>query len=316
MVRTLKLTLVMFLFVSGLSYAQKVTAEAYTDSTKYLVGDYITYSIEVRHPASVEIQEPAIIDSVKKLEFITKGDPVRDEVNDVLLTKFSWTFSKYDSGFVSIPTVAVHYQNLKDSSKKVVYTNPVDIEVNKVKVDKNADIKDVKDPFTIPFSWWTIGLIILIIVLIALLAALYYMKKKKQAPVERKKVKVEIPPHKKAIRDLSNLEEKKLWQKGMVKEYHSEITTIIRRYFEEVFNLPALEMTTEEIKESLNFNKDIQKITSEFLSNADMVKFAKFKPMASVNEEMMRQAYEVVNRTKPKEEQSETPNEKGSQNVQ
>ena len=37
----------------------------------------------------------------------------------------------------------------------------------------------------------------------------------------------------------------------MVKEYHSEITEIIRRYFEERFYLPALELTTGEAIDEL-----------------------------------------------------------------
>ena len=39
--------------------------------------------------------------------------------------------------------------------------------------------------------------------------------------------------------------------------------------------------------------------TYDFLSNADLVKFARFTPLGSVNEEMMKQAYEIVNKTIP-----------------
>jgi hypothetical protein len=42
--------------------------------------------------------------------------------------------------------------------------------------------------------------------------------------------------------------------------------------------------------------------TKEFLNNADLVKFAKFIPIPSVNEEMMKQAYTIVQRTKRQEE--------------
>ncbi len=38
-------------------------------------------------------------------------------------------------------------------------------------------------------------------------------------------------------------------------------------------------------------------ITSQFLSNADLVKFAKFTPLENVNREMMTQAKEIVNKT-------------------
>ena len=41
-------------------------------------------------------------------------------------------------------------------------------------------------------------------------------------------------------------------------------------------------------------------ITEDFLTNADLVKFAKYKPIATVNEEMMKQAYLIVEKTIPK----------------
>jgi hypothetical protein len=47
--------------------------------------------------------------------------------------------------------------------------------------------------------------------------------------------------------------------------------------------------------------KQILEQTDKFLNNADLVKFAKFVPIASVNEEMMSQAKEIVNNTIPKE---------------
>ena len=38
-------------------------------------------------------------------------------------------------------------------------------------------------------------------------------------------------------------------------------------------------------------------VTFDFLSNADLVKFAKFQPLESVNEEMMKQARNIVQST-------------------
>ena len=89
-----------------------------------------------------------------------------------------------------------------------------------------------------------------------------------------------------------------------MKEYHSNITGIIRGYFEERFNLPALELTTSEQMQQLKrvpSAENILSITNEFLNNADLVKFAKFIPLPSVNEAMMKQAKEIVNSTIPKE---------------
>ena len=52
------------------------------------------------------------------------------------------------------------------------------------------------------------------------------------------------------------------------------------------------------IKES----ERILDITFDFLSNADLVKFAKFQPLETVNEEMMKQAKDIVQNTLLKEE--------------
>ncbi|NLH61951.1 MAG: hypothetical protein GX452_11155, partial [Ignavibacteriales bacterium] len=76
--------------------------------------------------------------------------------------------------------------------------------------------------------------------------------------------------------------------------------------------LPALELTTSEVLDLMNKNpeaKAITDVTADFLNNADMVKFAKYIPMDKINEEMMTQAKEIVNRTIPAVEES------GEQNV-
>ncbi len=60
-------------------------------------------------------------------------------------------------------------------------------------------------------------------------------------------------------------------------------------------------MTTAQSMQVLNRVMDNQKLidtTQKFLENADMVKFAKFVPLPSVNEEMMKQAYDIVKKTK------------------
>ena len=116
---------------------------------------------------------------------------------------------------------------------------------------------------------------------------------------------IKIPEYKVALESLSELDRKKLWQQGKVKDYHSEITEIVRRYFEKRFSFLAMEMTSAEVLESLNeieVTTDVHFLTNDFLTNADMVKFAKFVPMPTVNEEMMKQAYEIVNKTKQEEE--------------
>ena len=230
--------------------------------------------------------------------------------------------SKYDSADVTIPPIDIFYRvgkdtmsqagiDTADATLKHVQTNPVKFAVRLVKVNLQKDIKDVKAPQKIPLDWKIIILWILIALIV--LGVSYYLykrykQKKSNQPVIKKEIK--LPPHVIALNSLNTLDEKKLWQNGKIKEYHSEITEIIRRYFSERFGLHALELTTSETMELLRTTKDteiIRDITESFLNNADMVKFAKFSPLGSVNEEMMKQAVEIVEKTIPKAEPHQKP---------
>lgn len=305
MVKYLLKYFILLLLLSINLSAQSISAYASVDSSDYLVGDYITYSLEIRADKNIEVTTPFIRDTLKKFEIIKEVAPLIKEEDNIKSSTYSYIISFYDSASVTISPISVRYKIKGDNQEKVVLSNPVAITVHTVVLEQQADIKDVKEPLTIPLDWKFILLITLIVIII-LAAAFYfyrkYKKKKAEQPVKKKIIR--IPAHVRALSALSNLENEKLWQKGMVKEYHSKITGIVRGYFEERFNLPALELTTSEQMQQLkkvSAAESIFSITNEFLSNADLVKFAKFQPLPSVNETMMKQAKEIVTQTISKE---------------
>ena len=317
-----KIIFILFLLCSNLNFSQSISAKASVDSTVYLIGDYIHYRIDVNYDKSIKIIPPVVEDSLKDVDLIKIDNPVYTENNGSKSATFEFVLSKYDSANVIIPPIDIYYRagrdtlsqagiDTTDATLKYVQTNPVKFSVRLVKVNLQKGIKDVKPPQKIPLDWRIIILWILIILII--LGVSYYLYKrynrqKSNQPVIRKEIK--LPPHVIALNSLNTLNEKKLWQNGKIKEYHSEITEIIRKYFSERFDLHALELTTSETMELLRTTKDtevIRDITESFLNNADMVKFAKFSPLGSVNEEMMTQAVEIVEKTIPKPEPEKKP---------
>jgi len=194
---------------------------------------------------------------------------------------------------------------------QTAYTNEVNFTVHTLRIQPGGQIKDVKAPIKIPLDWKEILMWFLIVLIILGLAFYLYSryKKKKMLEVKKERKVIQKPPHVVALYELRALEQQQLWQKGMIKDYHSKITEIVRRYFQDQFYLPALELTTSEVMQYLKQVRRaevIMNITYDFLSNADLVKFAKFQPMASVNEEMMKQAVEIVEKTKPAPEKEIT----------
>ncbi|MBT8386918.1 MAG: hypothetical protein KJO12_05855 [Ignavibacteria bacterium] len=280
-----------------------MSALASVDSSNYLVGDYINYTLEVRTPKNVEITYPVIIDSLDEVEIIKESEPQVIESEEINSIRFHYIISYYDSSEINIPSIAIEYKSSGDTIPQIVFSNPVTFNVHTVQVSAEEDIEDVKSPLTIPLDWKLLLFWVLIgLVVLAIAYYLYrrYHKRKSDQPVEEKIVR--IPAHIKALTELDNLDKEQLWQKGLIKDYHSNITGIVREYFEERFDLPALELTTSESMDELkNVNEAeiIYDTTNEFLNNADLVKFAKFIPLDSVNEEMMVQAKEIVNKTIP-----------------
>ncbi len=301
MVRIIKVLLFLFILANVPLSAQQVTVKASTDTSKYKVGDYITYKLSFTYNKNIQINYPSVKDTIKNLEFIKEEMPVKHESSVKVMETRSYVFSKYDSSIVKIPSYKISY--MEGKNQNFVTVNPLTLIVATIQVDTTKDIQDVKAPLEIPFPWLLAAIIFAIVAMLAVTG--YYVYKyyqKKKHPVEKEKVIMKIPPHELALKELKALDERHLWQEGKVKDYHSEITEIIRKYFEARFGFLALEMTTSEVLKSLQNSPggtEILDLTKKFLSNADLVKFAKFIPIPTVNAEMMSQAVSVVYQTVP-----------------
>jgi hypothetical protein len=99
---------------------------------------------------------------------------------------------------------------------------------------------------------------------------------------------------------LNELRNQKLWQQGRVKEYHIQVSDIVRTYIEHRYAIFAMEMTSDEILRSLRLIiVDVQLKTklSSVLILSDMVKFAKENPLPNENELSWEHAIEFVKQT-------------------
>ncbi len=315
------ITLILF---SGYLSAQSISIKSFTDTTDYNIGDYISYTVEVTYDKNIVILTPDIKKKISNVDVLAEQPPKTETRDGKVVTTYNFTFSRYDSADVVIPPVPVKYgEGLdtagrvaflleKDTTLSVVYSNETKFTVHSLKINAEEDIKDIKPPLTLPPDWRIIALWILGGLLVIYAAYYFYIRYKRSREVKPAKQKlVIIPPHIKALEALKHLEGEQLWQKGEIKAYHSRITEIIRNYFEERFNLPALELSSTEILYHLKRQPgagDITGLTADFLNNADLVKFAKYIPLNSVNEAMMKQAYEIVNITAQVSEIKEAEN--------
>ena len=71
---------------ASLTFAQDVKVNAYTDTTEYLIGDYIKYTIQVTSPKNVSILTTGFRDSLANVEVISVDNPRTEEKDNSKIT--------------------------------------------------------------------------------------------------------------------------------------------------------------------------------------------------------------------------------------
>lgn len=274
-----KILYILLLFTTSL-FAQKVTTSI--DSTKKKIGAEfkLTLKTDVDTFSKVKFPNGKFFGNLEVLESY-KIDTIRNGNRYELIKKYGLT--QFDSGKYLIPKLPVIINGKK------IFSDSIKIEISDVKVDtlkqKMYDIKNII-PVKSEFGNWWIYLLIIIALAVIGYFVYRFIKKKK---TEEKPVVIEFKsPIEKATTLLQQLEKKELWQKGEIKNYYSELTDIARNYIEEEIQIPAMESTTSELIEGLrNAAKQKKlKLSAETVENlekvlrqADLVKFAKVKPL-------------------------------------
>lgn len=292
------LSLFSLLFTS--LFAQEV--EVKVDTMNIRIGEQFNFQISVNDTANVIIPE---LKDLKGLE-IVENIPM-DTIKQNLIKKYILT--GFDSGAYYIPSQQVFIRG------RAFLTDSLLINVATVKIDTTKNrmfpIKSIQgEPYTfddfVPYLIW----VLLGIVLIA--GIIYYLKTRKKEEVVEEEVIPTLAPFEEALERLHKLDEKLLWQNNQVKQYYIELTEIVRAYIEKELKIPALESTTEDLIETIQDFNDAETIKAsresirklkELLREADLVKFAKSKPLSHEIEEDRRDAEFVLNELKPKPEE-------------
>jgi hypothetical protein len=75
----------------------------------------------------------------------------------------------------------------------------------------------------------------------------------------------------------------------------------VREYFEGRYGVMALELTSDEVFAQIrrfSLDADVMKAIEAFFIDADLVKFAKYMPVPSENEDVIPKGLEIVEGTK------------------
>lgn len=274
----------------------QVQVKTFTDKESILIGERFTMTIESFMPLDQQFSWP-MIDTLPNFQIISssKIDTTENFNSRKVLQSFQLT--SFDSGHYTIPPITFLIGNVRYVS------DTVGIDIGYSLMEANPDYKEIKDILDVedsgnPYLYWFIAGVALVLGIL-----LWYFLRKKKQPVKVAEVK-KLSPYEEAMIALENIRKTGFIQNGSVKKYYSELNDILRNYLDTQLQLHSMKKTNEEIiyeLKSLDLNKEDQQKLTDALRVADFVKFAKYQPDETMNEEnytIVKNAIQSLNKSR------------------
>jgi len=294
-----------FALFGGLK-AQNVEVEGKVNDKNVQVGKPFTLDLSLKVPYGwfVEWNDFAIDTLSEQIDIIKRGNVERTaDADSNVIVKQQLTLMTFDTGQIQLPAVGLKYApSFDDPMRLQAFTEPIDLYATTITVDTTLAYKPIVEPIAAPirmkevFPWI---LAVLLLVLVGLGIWFFVKRRKTHIDAEGNVIKGPvIPPYDKAVSDLENLRQQKLWQSGKVKEYFSSLTDIAREYIEGQFGVNAVEMTTDDILEEikpLHFSTEAYNKLKDTMEVADLVKFAKYSATPLESDTCLNNMTDFVN---------------------
>jgi LPXTG-motif cell wall-anchored protein len=270
----LSIPAIILLLYTGMAGAQnRPVIKASITKNRILLGEPFQLVIESSIPGG-SIVRPLKIDTIPHFEFLSppEMDTIREATG--IQIKAVYSLTSFDSGHWVIPSYSLSSNVRSD-------TLPVDVVFSEF--DPTQPYHDIKDVIPVETegedkSWWyyVAGGVLLLLVAAVILAR----RKKKPVP----EVATEKDAYAKAMDVLQKLRK----NKPSTVEYYSSLVNIFRIYVLKRKGIHSLQKTTHDLVvkiQSLDPDRTKFEALAQSLRMSDFVKFAKFQPSPSDDEE-------------------------------
>ena len=262
---------------SGGSQAQNIEEYAPVDSLR--VGDLFTYSITLAKDRDYDaVVYPDSSHFGADLEIRSRQQFRVSDFKDSLIYRLQY-FGTEDTRIPELPVRLV-----SGSDTTTIYTTPVPLFFQTVLQAEEEEFRPLKPIFDFARAWWPY-----LLALLLLGAAGWYFyrwyRNRPEKPVPKERPSFQPTPFQDPLqqleRSLRQLKSFTFESEEEYKEFYINLGDAIRTYFENLYKIPALESTSREIIRDLErrmVNERLIDQTRKVLREADMVKFAKFRP--------------------------------------
>lgn len=298
--------------------AQNVHVSAQIDSVNLMIGEQAIMDLEVNLGAKQKAKFPLLTDTIMSgidIVNIAKIDTLYNKDRSNMTLKQRYTITSFAPKMYLINPFEIEVDGERYKTKPISLKVETFPDIDKAKEDEYFGLKDIQTP---PFIWgdWIELLLALLLVAPFILLFIYIViRLMDNKPIIRRiKLKPTVPPHEEAMQELEQIKSEKSWQTEGPKAYYTALTDVLRGYLKKRFNFNAQEMTSEEIIVQLASIEDKEEINrlKELFNTADLVKFAKFKPLQGEYDDNLAKVVTFIDKTKvvPDPEAKPEPTEK------
>ncbi|MFN5372686.1 MAG: hypothetical protein ACK5B6_14590 [Bacteroidia bacterium] len=303
------------LLISFAINAQQASVKA--DKYRIKIGEQVELKLNATAGPEQDLIWPPIADTLGQWFDVVRKDTI-DTVRNAGRTNFTQSvwITSFDSGMHNLPVFDFQFITAQGDTESVL-SDMLSIDIYPVAVDTTKSIKDIRGIEDVPFDYTDIIIYSVLGALVALAAvyAFYRWRKKRKVVAAPIAEKPKTPAWQRALEELERIEKEGAWKSGNDKRYHSAIADTLRAYIEEQLQLPALESTSDETLSMLRksaISVDSLEAARNVFVLADLVKFAKEKPLPAEHERSMQLARSFVHSTKPGDLSKESEKEAGA----
>lgn len=290
-----------------------LVVSAAIDSTTLFIGDQTDLHLRATCEVGEQVQLPVLSEElIPGIEIVDKTIIDTAMLNDgrVQYNQYVTLTSFEDSLFYIAPLPFV-------SGDDTVWSESLTLNVVQPFEMDSTDmaITDIKGIYKAPiWLWGTLRWVLLALAIAGIGVGGYYLITYLQSRARKSEDEVLPteplrPAEEVALEKLDAIREQKIWQTGQVKEYHTQLTDVVREYIARRFEVSSVEQTSDEtlraMRGLLSDKKELYESLREMLTLADLVKFAKWTATPDENEKSLRSAYTFVKETTPVEEPTE-----------
>ncbi|MBW8889522.1 MAG: hypothetical protein JF616_17340 [Fibrobacteres bacterium] len=274
------------------------------DHSEITIGDRVHYEIKVVYPKDGNLVLPSVLGNLGSFEVKDYQASEPKDAGNLKIQTWRFDLSTFTVGKYTIPPQIIEYREGKDTTARIFYTQPIELNVKRTSPETVKDIADIAPlaQVSAPTPWLLYGLGGFIA--LALAAVLWRLLRKKTPTVA---AKPQLPPFEEALAGLAGLKDLSLIRQNRAREFCFDLSEILRRYVSRRFGVDALESTTSEFLEKarhLPVTAAQKQWLAEFCDKTDVVKFANAMMLESDAGALLSATEAFVRQTRPREDES------------